>query len=145
MKLTVGQNFKFRKFHLDNMVVYQKSDAMDVLATPELYTFHSLYYANILYNVMDFRIGMDVKFNTPFKTPSYAINAGQFYNDNVGIEFSTYPIVDFWLTANIDRVNLFLSYNFANQHIYPNGYYTVRRYPMNPAFLRFGVSWKFYD
>lgn len=145
LKVSVGQNFKFRKFHLDNLVVYQKSDAMDVLATPELYTWHSLYYANILYNVMDFRIGADVRFNTPFKTPSYAINAGQFYNDNQGLEFSTYPIVDFWLTANIDRVNLFLSYNFANQHVYPRGYYTVRRYPMNPAFLRFGVSWKFYD
>jgi len=145
LKVSVGQNFNFRRFHLDNLVVYQKSDAMDVLATPELYTWHSFYYANILYDVMDFRIGADVRFNTPFKTPSYAINAGQFYNDNQGLEFSTYPIVDFWLTANIDRVNLFLSYNFANQHVYPRGYYTVRRYPMNPAFLRFGVSWKFYD
>lgn len=145
LKLTIGQNFKFRKFHLDNKVVYQKSDAMAVLATPELYTWHSLYYANILYKVMDFRLGMDVRFNTPFRTPSYSINSGQFYNDNVGIEFSTYPVVDFWLTANIGRVNLFLSYNFANQHVYPRGYYSVRRYPMNPAFLRFGVSWKFYD
>lgn len=145
LKLTVGQNFKFRKMHLDNLLVYQKSDAMDVLATPELYTFHSLYYADILYKVMDFRLGMNVRFNTPFNTPSYAINAGQFYNNQKGLEFSTYPIVDFWLTANIDRVNLFLSYNFANQHVSPRGYYTVRRYPMNPAFLRFGVSWKFYD
>ena len=145
LKVSIGQNFKFRKFHFDNLFVYQKSDAMDVLMTPELYTWHSLYYANILYNVMDFRIGADVRFNTPFTTPSYALNAGQFYSDNLGLKFSTYPIVDFWLTANIDRVNLFLSYNFANQHVYPRGYYTVRRYPMNPAFLRFGVSWKFYD
>ncbi|HLR00674.1 MAG TPA: putative porin [Sphingobacterium sp.] len=145
LKLTVGQNFKLGNFHLDNLAVYQKSEAMDILAIPELYTWHSLYYGNILYNVMDFRIGLDVKFNTPFRTPSYAINAGQFYNDNVGIEFSTYPIADVWLTSNIERVNLFLSYNFVNQHVYPKGYYTVRRYPMNPAFLRFGVSWKFYD
>ncbi|WP_313515290.1 putative porin [Sphingobacterium sp.] len=145
LKLTVGQNFKFRRFHLDNRVVYQKSDAMDILATPELYTWHSFYYANKLYNVMDFRLGMDVRFNTPFRTPSYSINSGQFYNDNVGIEFSTYPIADLWFTGNIDRVNLFLSYNFVNQHVYPNGYYSVRRYPMAPANLRFGVSWKFYD
>src|SRR5690606_38109536 len=100
LKVTVGQNFKFRKFHLDNLIVYQKSDAMDILAIPELYTWHSLYYANILYKVMDFRIGMDVRFNTPFNNPNYAINAGQFYNSNQPIEFSTYPIVDFWLTAN---------------------------------------------
>ena len=118
---------------------------MNVLATPEIYSWHSFYYGNMLYNVMDFRIGMDVRFNTPFKTPSYAINAGQFYNDNAGIEFSTYPIVDFWLTANIRRVNIFISYNFANQHVYPQGYYSVRRYPMQSANARFGVSWKFYD
>lgn len=145
LKVSIGQKFKFGNFHLDNLIVYQKSDAMDVLATPELYTWHSFYYANILYKVMDFRIGTDVRFNTPFKTPSYAINVGQFYNDNTGIEFSTYPIADVWLTANIKRVNMFLSYNFLNQNFYPKGYYTVRRYPMNPAFLRFGVSWKFYD
>lgn len=145
LKVSVGQNFRLNKFHLDNLVVYQKSDAKDILAVPELYTWHSLYYANMLYKVMDFRLGFDVRFNTPFRSPSYAINAGQFYNDNVGIEYSTYPIVDVWTTANIRRVNLFLSYNFVNQYIYPKGYYTVRRYPMNDANLRLGVSWKFYD
>src|SRR5690606_39690883 len=98
LKLTVGQNFKFRRFHLDNRVVYQKSDAMTVLATPELYTWHSFYYANKLYNVMDFRLGMDVRFNTPFRTPSYSINSGQFYNDNVGIEFSPSPISALWFS-----------------------------------------------
>ncbi|MCL7988518.1 putative porin [Sphingobacterium sp. lm-10] len=145
LKLTLSQNFSFRKFHLDNMAVYQKSDAMAVLAIPELYTWHSFYYADVLSQVLDFRLGLDARINTPFRNPSYALNAGQFYNDNAGIEFSTYPIFDIWATANIKRVNLFLSYNFVNQHIYPAGYYTVRRYPMQNANLRFGVSWKFYD
>ncbi len=145
LKVSVGQNFRFRRFHLDNLVVYQKSDAADVLAIPEFYTWHSFYYTNKLYNVMDFRLGMDVRFNTPFRSPSYSINSGQFYNDNVGINYSTYPIGDLWFTGNIDRVNLFVSYNFFNQSFYPKGYYTVRRYPMNDANFRFGVSWKFYD
>lgn len=145
LKITIGQNFKFRRFHLDNIVVYQKSDFNDILSIPELYSWHSLYYANMLYKVMDYRIGFDMKFNTPFRAPSYAINASQFYYDNVGTEFSTYPIVDVWATANIRRVNLFISYNFVNQFIAPKGYYTVRRYPMNDANIRFGVSWKFYD
>lgn len=145
LKVSVGQNFRVGRFHLDNLVVYHKTDAADILAIPELYTWHSLYYANILYNVMDFRLGMDVRFNTPFTTPSYAINIGQFYNDNAGIKYSTYPIGDVWFTGNIDRVNLFVSYNFFNQFAYPKGYYTVRRYPMNDANFRFGVSWKFYD
>ena len=145
LKVSVGQKFKYRRFTFDNLVVYQKTDQQDVLATPELYTWHSLYYGNKLYNVMDYNVGFDVKFNTPFKNPNYSINSGQFYNANTQIEFSTYPVIDFWLTANIDRVNMFLSYNFANQGLWPKGYYSVRRYPMNDANFRFGVSWKFYD
>lgn len=145
LKVTVGQNFRLGRFHLDNLIVYQKTDAAAILAIPELYTWHSFYYADILYKVMDFRLGFDVRFNTPFRSPSYAINAGQFYNDNVGIEYSTYPIMDLWATGNIKRVNLFISYNFANQMLSPKGYYTVRRYPMQDANIRFGVSWKFYD
>lgn len=145
LKVTVGQNFRLGRFHLDNLIVYQKTDAAAILAIPELYTWHSFYYADILCKVMDFRLGFDVRFNTPFRSPSYAINAGQFYNDNVGIEYSTYPIMDLWATGNIKRVNLFISYNFANQMLSPKGYYTVRRYPMQDANIRFGVSWKFYD
>lgn len=145
LKVTVGQNFRLGRFHLDNLIVYQKTNAAAILAIPELYTWHSFYYADILYKVMDFRLGFDVRFNTPFRSPSYAINAGQFYNDNVGIEYSTYPIMDLWATGNIKRVNLFISYNFANQMLSPKGYYTVRRYPMQDANIRFGVSWKFYD
>ncbi|WP_257669366.1 putative porin [Parapedobacter tibetensis] len=147
LKISVGQNFTLGKFHLDNYAVYQKSDYNDVLAIPELYTWHSFYFNSQLYKVVDFNLGFDVRFNTPFRTPSYAINIGQFYNDNdnAGIEFSTYPILDVWTTATIRRANIFLSYNFVNQYVWPTGYYTVRRYPMNNANLRIGIAWKFYD
>ncbi len=145
LKLSVGQNLTMGKFHFNNYAVYQKSDDNAVLAIPELYTWHTFYYNGLLYKIVDFNLGFDVRFNTPFRTPSYAINIGQFYNDNVGIEYSTYPIVDVWATATLKRANLFLSYNFVNQHIWPAGYYTVRRYPMNNANLRIGISWKFYD
>lgn len=146
LKLSVGQNFRFGKLRFDNYAVYQQSDFNEILAIPELYTWHSFYYNDVLYKVVDFNIGVDVRFNTPFRTPSYAINIGQFYNDNAAIEFSTYPIMDVWFTATIKRMNLFLSYNFLNQYMaYPRGYYTVRRYPMNDANMRIGVTWRFYD
>jgi hypothetical protein len=146
LKVSVTQALKFGNFHFDNHAVYQQSDFNDVLAIPSLYTWHSLYFnGNLSKGAMNYNIGLDVRFNTPFRTPSYSINTGQFYNDNVGIEFSTYPIVDAWATATIKRVNLFLSYNFLNQHLYPKGYYTVRRYPMQNANFRLGVVWRFYD
>ncbi|WP_313267662.1 putative porin [Sphingobacterium sp.] len=145
LKVTVGQKFKLNHFTLDNLVVYQKTDQQDVLAVPELYTWHSLYYSNLFYKVIDYSIGLDAKFNTPYANPNYSVGTGQFYNAIKQIEFSTYPVMDLWITANIQRVNMFLSYNFLNQNFYPHGYYTVRRYPMNTANFRFGISWKFYD
>lgn len=145
LKVTVGEKLKFGNFHFDNFAVYQKSDYMNLLQTPELYTWHSFYYNNTLVKVVNFNIGFDVRFNTPFSTPSYAINIGQFYNDNADIEFSTYPIVDVWLTATLKRTNFFLRYDYLNQGLFSDGYYTVRRYPMPDSHLRFGVAWKFYD
>ncbi|SEM74700.1 Putative porin [bacterium A37T11] len=145
LKLTVGQLVKFGRFSFNNMLVYQKSNEMAVLRTPEIYTWHSFYYTNILVQIINYNIGFDVHFNKPFVAPSYAIDANQFYNDNVGTEFSSYPIVDFWLTATLKKTNFFLRYDYANQGLFSQGYYTVRRYPMNNASFRFGVSWNFYD
>lgn len=145
LKITVGQNLKFGRFRFDNFAVYQKSDYTRVLQTPELYTWHSLYYNNQVVKVINFNVGFDVRFNTPFKNPSYSINTSQFYNDNAEIEFSTYPIVDVWLTATLKRTNFFLRYDYLNQGLLSRGYYTVRRYPMPDANFRFGLSWKFYD
>ena len=145
LKLSVMKDFKFRKFSLDNYLVYQKTDFQDILRTPEIYTYNSFYYASRLFKVLYTNIGFDLRFNTPFKAPAYAINVGQFYNDNRGLEYSTYPVVDVWVKATLKRTNLFIKYDYANQNLFSRGYYTVRGYPMQDALLKFAVSWKFYN
>jgi len=157
LKFTLGKDFTFfKRWHFDNYVVYQQSDFRNILQTPELYTWHSIYYDNTLVKVINFNVGFDVRFNTPYVAPAYAINVGQYYlpyyggvdqdgNEVKPIEFSTYPIVDVWLTATLKRTNFFLRYDYLNQGLFSQGYYTVRRYPMAPRYLRFGLSWKFYD
>lgn len=145
LKLTLSKDFKFGKFNLDNYVVYQKTDFQDVLRTPEIYTYNSFYYASRLFKVLYTNVGFDVRFNTPFKAPAYAINVSQFYNDNASLEYSTYPVVDFFIKATLKRTNLFLKYDYANQGLLSEGYYTVRGYPMQDKLLKFGLSWKFYN
>jgi len=145
LKLTVGKNFRFGNLHLDNFVVYQKTDYQDVLRTPEFYSYHSLYYGLNLFKVLDTRFGFDVRFNTPYQNPAYSINTSQFYNDNQPVEFATEPIVDVWIKANLRRTSLFLKYDYASQGLLSKGFYTVKRYPMQDALLKFGLSWKFYN
>lgn len=145
LKITAGKNFRVGKFNLESYVVYQKTDFQDILRTPEVYTYNSFYFANTFFKVLYTNIGFDVRFNTPFQAPAYAINVGQFYNDNSPTSYSTYPVIDAFIKANIRRANIFLKYDYANQNLFSKGFYTVKRYPMQDALLKFGVNWKFYD
>lgn len=145
LKLSLAKNFKMGRFSLDNYLVYQKTDFQDILRTPEIYTYNSFYYASRFFKVLYTNLGFDVRFNTPFKAPAYAINVSQFYNNNNALEFSTYPVIDVWVRATLKRANLFLKYDYVNQGLFSKGYYTVRSYPMPDKLLKFGVSWKFYN
>jgi hypothetical protein len=145
LKVGVGKDFKFGKFSLENYIVYQKTDYQDVLRTPEIYTYNSFYYTTRLFKVLDTNFGFDVRFNTPYNNPAYSLNTSQFYNDNKPVQFSTEPIVDVWVKANLRRTSLFIKYDYANQGLLLEGFYTVNKYPMQDALLKFGLSWKFYN
>ena len=145
IKVSVGEHIKFRKFNWETYVVYQKTDFASILRTPEVYTYNSVYYNTRIFKVLNTSLGFDVRYNTPFQSPAYAINVSQFYNDNAALDFSTYPIVDVWVRANLKRSNLFLKYDYANQGMQSKGFYTVNRYPMFNSLLKFGVSWNFYN
>lgn len=144
-KLMLTKNFKMGNFSLDNYVVYQKSNYQDVLTTPELYTCNSLYYQNQLFKVLKMNIGFDLRFNTLYQAPEYAINVSQFYNSKTPVEYDSFPVIDFWVRATLKRVNLFLKYEYINQGMFQNVLYTVNPYPMQDRTLRFGLSWRFYN
>ncbi len=145
LKISFSKDFKFGKFNLDNHIIYQKTDFQDIIRTPEIYTYNSFYYASRLFKVLYTNVGFDLRFNTPFQAPAYAINVSQFYNDTHSLEYSTFPVMDLWVRATLKRANLFLKYDYVNQGWLSKGFYTVRSYPMQDKVLKFGVSWKFYN
>lgn len=145
IKVSVGEHFKFRRFNWEAYVVYQKTDFANILRTPEVYSFNSIYFNTNIFKVLHTSLGFDVRYNTPFTAPAYAINVSQFYNDQAAVQFPTYPIVDVWVRANLKRSNLFVKYDYANQGLQSKGFYTVNRYPMFNSLFKFGVSWNFYN
>ena len=145
LKLSLGKHFKAGKFNWESLLVYQKSENLDVLRTPEWYTFNSVYYDINLFKVLRTHFGFDVRYHTEFENPAYAINIGQFYNQQNPTTYSSKPLVDLFVRATLKRANLFLKYEYLNQGMITNGYYTVDRYPMPDRILKFGVSWKFYN
>lgn len=144
LKVSLGKNLQWRKLHFDNYVVYQKTDKADLLRTPEVYTFSSLYYGTTLFDVLHSQFGVSVRYNTPYTAPSYAVGLGQFYN-GPDITFTSYPIATLFFKATLDRTNLFIQYDYVNQGLFSNGFYTVNRYPQMDKTIKFGVAWTFYN
>ncbi|HTI60896.1 putative porin [Mucilaginibacter sp.] len=145
LKVSLGKNLTFRKWHFDNYVVYQKTDNESVLRTPEVYTYSSLYYSMFLFHVLHSNLGTNVRFNTAYVAPSYAVGLGQFYNSTPNVTFSSYPVASVFFKATLIRTNLFIQYDYANQGLFSKGYYMVNRYPGPNSLLKIGVSWTFYN
>ncbi len=144
LKISLGKNLTWRKWHFDNFIVYQKTDYQNTLRIPELYTYSSLHYDTFLFKVLTTVIGANIRFNSAYTAPSYAVGLGQFYN-GPNVTFSSYPIASVFIKGTLQRTNLFVGYDYANQGVFSNGYYTVNRYPQQDRQLKFGVSWTFFN
>ncbi len=145
LKISFGKNLTWRRWHFDNYIVYQKTDYQSTLRTPEVYTYSSLYFAKLFFGVLNSNVGINVRYNTPYVAPSYAVGLGQFYNNSPNLTFSSYPIASVFFKATLIRTNIFLQYDYVNQGIFSQGYYTVNRYPGANRLLKIGVSWSFYN
>ncbi|EDM35050.1 hypothetical protein PBAL39_08225 [Pedobacter sp. BAL39] len=146
LKITLGKRFNFGKFSLSTFGVYQKTDNPNILRTPELYAFASIYLDQTFFKVLKTNIGFDLRYNTEYTAYSYSPGAGQFYNGAKDVTFESTPILDFFVKASLRKANIFVKTDYANQGLLSKGYYTVDRYPMaNRVLIKFGVSWNFYD
>jgi len=145
IKLSVGKNIAWRRWHFDNYVVYQKSDYQNTLRTPSVYTYSSLYYSKLLFSVLNSNFGVNVRYNTPYVAPSYAVGLGQFYNNSPNLTFSSYPVASVFFKATLIRTNIMIAYDYANKGLFSKGYYMVNRYPGPGSLLKIGVSWSFYN
>ncbi|MFC1225399.1 putative porin [Pedobacter sp. BG31] len=146
IRVDVSKKTRFGKFVMENYVAYQKTDKNAVLRTPDFYTYNSIYFDNTFFKVLKANVGFDVRYNSEYANYLYSPATAQFYIDERNpTNLPSRPIVDVFFKANLKRANIFVKYDFVNQGLFQPGYYTVNRYPMQDALLKFGVSWNFYD
>jgi hypothetical protein len=143
-KFTLGKKFTYGKFNLESYVVYQKTSNATVMPTPDFYTFNSFYIDQKVFKVLKTNIGFDVRYNTKYNNYAYNPAISQFYVGK-GVKFDTTPIIDLWIRASLRKANIFVKYEYVNQGIGSQGYYTVYKYPMPDKLLKVGLSWNFYD
>ncbi len=145
LKVSLGKTLSWHDWHFDNYLVYQKTDYQSTLRTPEFYMYSSLSHSQFLFGVLHSNVGINVRYNTPYVAPSYAVGLGQFYNSSPNLTFSSYPVASIYFKATLIRTNIFVQYDYVNQGLLSQGYYMVNRYPGPNSMLKIGVSWAFYN
>jgi len=141
----VEKKFKLGNFHLNQKLVGQNSTNKNILPLPSLSIYSNNYYKNEFFNgALGFQTGIAARYNTAFYAPNYMPSTGQFYLQNEK-EVGDYPKIDLYVNFRIKRTRIFVMYEHANSSIGSKNYFTTNHYPINPAMLKYGLVWTFYN
>ena len=140
----LSKDFHLGKFSLENIAIYQLSSHQEIIPLPDLVLYHNLYYHDIWFKVLSIQTGVDLRYHTEYFAPAYMPATGQFHNQSV-MKTGNYPQFNVYLNAHLKRTRFFVQYYHINQLFMRGNYYSIPGYPINPATLKIGLSWNFYD
>lgn len=151
-QLIVKKDFRFGKFHLDNVLALQSSSA-EFVRVPEIWSKHSFYYRGKWFRVLNVQLGADLRMNSTYRGYYYFPLTGQFIlEDQVDVPF--YPSVDVFLGMRVTRFRAFVKWeNISSLALSPDSetgdpqlFYLNARYPFpTGSGLRIGINWRFVD
>lgn len=145
LQVRIDKLFRWRKWSLDNDIVYQKVSGTDVIRLPELMSMHSLYYSdNLIKNVLAAQFGAEVNFFSSYFPLAYMPATREFYLQNK-YKSSAYPYIDFFMNFKIKRIRIFFKLDHLNSGLMGYDYMMIPHYPMADRALKFGLSWIFYN
>ena len=145
MRLDLAKDLSWKKFHLDNVIVFQKADHAEILRLPELVLRHSLYFSGQWFRkAMEVNYGLDVLYFSSFFGDAYMPASGTYYLQD-GKKIGNYPFVDLFFNCKIKRARVFLKTEHVVAGFIGNQFYTAPHYPGNDRQFRVGISWKFFD
>ncbi len=143
LNVYVSNNLKFGKTHWNNRISYQ--EISQTFHLPKLSVSGGIYFENRFFKKnMLARIGVDYFWYSSYFADDYNPYLRQFvWQDKTKI--GNYPYLDFYISAKVQTMNLFIRFEHINNGISGNRYYSTPLYPNPPRFFRFGVCWRLFN
>ncbi|MBN1107907.1 MAG: putative porin [Bacteroidales bacterium] len=137
------------KFHLATDLLIQQSSNREILDLPLFGTRTALFFEHLFKfkstnGRLNFQLGADLKYNTPFHAYMYIPATGRFIRQNVA-ETGNYPFVDVFVNIKLKRARIFVMYDHLNSGLTGYDYFMTPSYPQNNSMLRYGIAWTFYN
>ncbi len=143
LHLYVSNQLKFGKVHWHNRISFQECGK--VFHLPKFYLAGGIFLENKFFKKnMLARIGFDYQWNSSFYADSYDPSMRQFVWQNTTL-IGNYPYLDFYASAQVQTMNLYIRFEHINQGFSGERYYATPNYPNPPRFLRFGVNWRLFN
>jgi hypothetical protein len=146
LKVKVSNSITFRKFTLDNTVMYQNvSGGESFFKVPEIVTRNTLYYSNYLFKgkPLYLQTGVTVKYFTEFNAGAYNPLLSEFVLQNTQ-KIGNFPMLDFFANAQIQRTRLYLKVENFGASFSGRTYYSAPSYPYRDLTVRFGLVWNWF-
>jgi len=146
LSVKVSKEFKFRKWALDNTILYQKTDQSDdIVNVPEIVTRNTLYYSDHLFKKALFlQTGITFSYFTKYYANGYNPLISEFYVQNEQ-EIGDFPMIDFFINAKVRNTRIYLKAEHFNSSFTGNDFYTAPDYPYRDFIVRFGLVWNFFS
>lgn len=146
LKAKVSREFKYKKFALDNTIMYQNvSSGSSVFRVPELVTRNTLYYADYWFKGKPIyvQIGATFKYFTAYKANAYNPLLAEFQIQNdTDIGF---PTIDVFFNAQVKRTRIYFRFdNISSMFLQNKNYFSAPNYPYRDSVLRFGLVWNWF-
>lgn len=145
LSATLGKDFRFGILNWENELTLQKSSSDRTLPLPLLTVWSNLYLKFKIARVLATELGADVRYFTHYYAPTYSPMVGMYalQDTNYRTKLGNYPWLNAYANFTLKGVRFYVAYAHLNQG---NGHYFLApHYPTNPAELRVGISWTFFN
>jgi len=145
-RVKAEKSLHYKKFTLTNTILYQKViNGADFFRVPEIITRNSLYFSSYVFKgkPMYLQTGVTVKYFSAYKANAYNPLLSEFVLQN-NTQIGNYPILDFFVNAQIKRTRLFLKVENLSASFTGRNYYSAPNYPYRDLTVRFGLVWNFF-
>jgi len=146
LKIKIHKEFKKGKFALDNTFMFNNvSSGSALFRVPTWSTRNTLYYSAYAFKgkPLFFQTGITFRYFNKFYANNFNPLLNEFSLQN-NTKIGGFPIMDFFINAQIQRTRLFLKVEHFNASFTGYNYYSAPNYPYRDLSVRFGLVWNFF-
>ena len=145
LAVTLNQDFHWGIFNWENELAYQTSTNNKVMPVPTFSAYSNAYILFRIAKVLRTELGVDVRYFTKYKAPSYSAIIGQYAVQDLeyAVNIGNYPIVNAYANFHLKRTRFYLMASHLNYASGVGRPFLVPHYPLNRMTIHFGISWNF--